>query len=102
MDEKTGQLVCRRMTERWTYLLVKDGLGLTTETLLLAIVSSLTLSENGILALLVLGHFVHGVLFAVSALAKSLSGFRNVDLFDGRQERERQSESGASIERDGD
>ena len=84
---------------------MKDGLGLTTETLLLAIVSTLTLSENGILALLVLGHFVHGVLFAVSALAKSLSGFRNVDLFDDgrrKRERQRQRESGASIERDGE
>ena len=42
-------------------LLVKDGLGLTSETLLLAIVSSLPLREVRRFASLVLGHLLmHG------------------------------------------
>ena len=43
---------------RATYLFVEDGLGLTTVTALLAVVTALSLCENGVLALLVLGHFV--------------------------------------------
>lgn len=61
-----------------THLLVENGLGLAAEALLLAVVSSLALSEHGVLALLVLGDLVLRVLLA--ALAVSLSGFRNVDL----------------------
>ena len=41
-----------------THLLVEDGLGLTTVTRLLTIVTTLALRCQRILALLVLGHFV--------------------------------------------
>ena len=41
-----------------THLLVEDGLRLTTVTGLLAIVTTLSLSRQRILALLVLGHLV--------------------------------------------
>lgn len=60
-------------------LLVEDGLGLTTETTLLTVVSSLTLGEKGSLTGLVLGHLVLGVLAALLALAVSLSGLGNVN-----------------------
>lgn len=39
-------------------LLVEDGLGLTTVTLLLPVVTALTLGEQGGLTSLVLGHLV--------------------------------------------
>jgi hypothetical protein len=41
-----------------TYLLVEDGLGLTTVSGLLAVVTALALCSERILALLVLGHLV--------------------------------------------
>merc|ERR1711915_695331 len=56
-------------------LLVEDGLGLTTETALLAIVTALALRGEGVLALLVLGDLVHGVLAALLALAEGLARF---------------------------
>ena len=43
-------------------LLSEDGLGLATETSLLSIISSLSLSEQGVLTLLVLGYLMRGVL----------------------------------------
>ena len=49
----------------WEYLLVEDRLWLTTKTLLLSVVSSGTLSNLAVLALLVLGDFVDGVLLAL-------------------------------------
>ena len=42
---------------RRAYLLPEDGLGLTTETLLLSVVTPPTLGELGLLGLLVLSHF---------------------------------------------
>ena len=47
-------------------LLVEDGLGLSTETHLLTVVSALSLGKVGSLARLVLGHLVHGMLLALS------------------------------------
>lgn len=61
-------------------LLVEDGLGLTTITGLLAVVSSLTLGKQGGLAGLVLGDLVLGVLAALTALAVGVAGLGNVDL----------------------
>lgn len=43
---------------RFSDLLVEDGLCLTTVTRLLAVVPALSLGEQGILALLVLGHLM--------------------------------------------
>lgn len=67
-------------------LLVEDGLGLTTITALLSVVTSLTLGEQGGLASLVLGDLVLGVLAALLALAVGVTGLGNVDLI---RERER-------------
>jgi len=60
-------------------LLVENWLGLTTETGLLTVVSSLTLSEQGSLTSLVLGNLVLGVLSALLTLTVSLSELRNVN-----------------------
>lgn len=60
-------------------LLVEDGLGLTTVTRLLAVVSSLSLREGRGLAGLVLCDLVDLVLVALTALAEGLSCLRNVD-----------------------
>lgn len=60
-------------------LLVENGLGLTTETRLLTVVSSLTLSEQRSLTSLVLGDLVLCVLTALLSLTESLSELRNVD-----------------------
>jgi hypothetical protein len=61
-------------------LLVEDGLGLTTVTALLAVVTALTLSVQRGLSSLVLGDLVLGVLVAFLALAVGPAGFGNVDL----------------------
>jgi hypothetical protein len=61
-------------------LLVEDGLGLTTVTALLAVVTALTLGEEGSLAGLVLGDLVLGVLAALLAFAVRVAGLGNVDL----------------------
>jgi hypothetical protein len=58
-------------------LLSEDGLGLTTETLLLHVVSALTESSRGIFTLLVLGDLVHGVLLGLHA--EAFESLRNVD-----------------------
>jgi hypothetical protein len=50
-------------------LLVEDGLGLTSVTGLLSVVTPLSLGEDRVLTLLVLGHLVRGVLLASLALA---------------------------------
>jgi len=55
-------------------LLVEDGLGLTTETLLLAVVTTLALSHHRLLALLVLRDLVQSVLAALLARAESTAG----------------------------
>lgn len=65
-------------------LFVENRLGLTTITGLLAVVSALSLGEEGGLAGLVLGHLVLGVLLALPALAVGVSGLRNVDLRKGK------------------
>ena len=62
-------------------LLVEHGLSLTTETLLLAVVTTLTLGIDGILTLLVLGDLVKGVLPAVSVGAEALHSLRDCDHF---------------------
>ena len=49
--------------------LVEHGLSLTTITALLAVISSFTLSEYRVLALLVLGNFMGRMFFAGLALA---------------------------------
>lgn len=65
-------------------LLVEDGLGLTTITGLLAVVTTLSLGEKRGLASLVLGDLVLGVLAALLALAVGVSGLGNVDLCSNR------------------
>lgn len=60
-------------------LLVENWLGLTTETGLFTVVSSLTLSEQGSLTSLVLGNLVLGVLTALLSLTVGLSKLRNVN-----------------------
>lgn len=64
-------------------LLVEDGLGLTTVTGLLAVVTAFTLRERGGLAGLVLSDLVQGVLVALAALAEGLPGLGNVHHFGG-------------------
>lgn len=61
-------------------LLVEDGLGLTTITALLSVVTALTLGEQRGLASFVLGDLVLGVLAALLALAVGVSGLGNIDL----------------------
>ena len=61
-----------------SYLLPEDGLWLTTETLLLSVVTPPTLGEFGLLRLLVLSHLELLVLFA--GTAKSVSGFWHIHL----------------------
>jgi len=62
-------------------LLLEDGLGLTTETGLFAIVSSLTLGEKRGLTSLVLSHLMEAMTLAFAAAAEGVSGFWNVDHF---------------------
>ena len=52
-------------------LLSEDGLGLSTETLLLHVISSLTLSSLGGLTSLVLGDFVSGMLLELPAISSN-------------------------------
>lgn len=59
--------------------LVENLLGLTTETGLLTVVTSLTLSVQGSLTGLVLGNLVLGVLAALLTLTVGLSGLWNVN-----------------------
>ena len=56
-------------------LLAEDGLGLSTETCLLTIVTSLTLSNKGSLTSFVLSHLHGGVLLA--AFAMGIASLRN-------------------------
>ena len=62
-------------------LLVENGLGLTTITGLLTVVTSLTLSEQRGLTSLVLSDLVGGVLSALGALTVGVTCLGNVDLF---------------------
>tara|TARA_B100000780_G_C20706294_1_gene280820 strand:- start:125 stop:493 length:369 start_codon:yes stop_codon:yes gene_type:complete len=48
-------------------LLPENGLGLTTETFLLHIISSLSLGDERVLALLILRYLVHSVLLGLPA-----------------------------------
>ena len=59
-------------------LLSEDGLGLSTETGLLGVVASLTLSSGGVLSLLVLGDLVRLMLAALNAVC--VFRFRSVHL----------------------
>jgi hypothetical protein len=61
-------------------LLVENGLGLTTITGLLTVITSLTLGEKRSLTGLVLGDLVGSVLFTLGALAVGVTGLGNVDL----------------------
>lgn len=61
-------------------LFVKDGLGLSTESHLLTIVSAFALGKVGRLAGLVLRHLVHGVLLALAG-AVGFALFRNIHHF---------------------
>ena len=62
-------------------LLVEDRLGLTTVTGLLAVVTALTLGEEGGLSGLVLGDLVLSVLAALLDLAVGVARLGNVDLW---------------------
>jgi hypothetical protein len=59
---------------------VENGLGLTTITGLLTVVTSLTLSEKRSLTSLVLGDLVRSVLSTLGTLAVGVTGLGNVDL----------------------
>ena len=59
---------------------MEDGLGLTTITTLLAVITTLSLGEQRSLSGLVLGDLVLGVLAALLALAVGVAGLGNVDL----------------------
>lgn len=59
--------------------LVENRLSLTTETRLLTVITSLTLSEQGSLTSLVLGNLVLSVLTAGLTLAVGLSSLWNVN-----------------------
>jgi hypothetical protein len=61
-------------------LLVEDGLGLSSESHLLRVVTSLSLRKIGRLAGLVLGHLVGGMLLALAGTI-SLAFFRNIHHF---------------------
>ena len=58
-------------------LLAEDGLGLSTETGLFAVVTSLTLGHDGGLASLVLGDLLRGVLLAPLAVRVASLGNRD-------------------------
>lgn len=101
-------------------LFAEDRLGLTTETLLLSVVTTLTLSvQRGLyftqkslvsgpsisrrreslvishLSSLVLGDLVLGVLVAVLGLAVRPAGFRNVDLVGAKKKKKKTSAFGS-------
>lgn len=59
---------------------MENGLGLTTITGLLTVVTSLTLGIERSLTSLVLGDLVGSVLSALLALAEGVSGLGNVNL----------------------
>jgi len=59
---------------------VENGLGLTTITGLLTVVTSLTLSEERSLTGLVLSDLVRSVLSALGTLTVGVTGLGNVDL----------------------
>merc|ERR1719309_1703360 len=62
-------------------LLSEDGLGLTSVSLLLAIVTTLALGGQRVFALLVLRHFVERVLSALGGGTESATSFGNVHHF---------------------
>lgn len=70
-----------------SYLLVEDGLSLTTITGLFAIVTTLTLSSYAIFTLLVLGNLVKCMLLAFLALAVGFLRLWNVHLQIQQQKR---------------
>jgi hypothetical protein len=59
---------------------VENGLGLTTITGLLTVITSLTLSEQRSLTGLVLSDLVRSVLSTLGTLAVGVTGLGNVDL----------------------
>ena len=61
-------------------LLVENGLGLTTITALLTVVTTLTLSEDGSFTGLVLGDLVGSVTATLLTSTKGLTSLRDVDL----------------------
>jgi len=68
-------------------LLVEHGLGLSSKTLLFAVITPLTLGVQGSLSSLVLGHLV-GVVLAAPC-AKGIAGLGNVHLKEGEEGRRR-------------
>merc|ERR1711942_517975 len=62
-------------------LLSEDGLGLTSVSFLLAVVTTLALSLQRVLALLVLRHFVDRMLSALGRGTESATSFGNVHHF---------------------
>lgn len=62
-------------------LLVEDGFGLTSETLLFTIVTPLTLSIQTCLAGLVLSNLVFLMVLAISMITVRLDLFREIDLY---------------------
>ena len=59
-------------------LLVENGLGLTTISRLLPVITTLSLGRQAVLTLLVLSDLVKGVLLALLVFAVGLLGLRNV------------------------
>jgi hypothetical protein len=70
----------KHITKRPAYLLVENGLSLSTISRLLPVITSLSLSKQTILALLVLRNLVQGVFATVLPLAEGLLGLRNIHL----------------------
>ena len=66
--------IAPQQTGSYLGLLVEDGLGLTTKTRLLAVITTLALCVEGILALLVLRHLPFPVDLAVVAIGLHLLG----------------------------
>ena len=66
--------IAPQQTGSYLGLLVEDGLGLTTKTRLLAVITTLALCVEGILALLVLRHLPFPVGLAVVAIGLHLLG----------------------------
>ena len=66
-------------------LLLEDGLGLTSKTLLLSVVTTLSLGKDGSLSSLVLGNLVQGVLSALLGSTEGLAGLGNVNLITKKQ-----------------
>ena len=79
-NERRVRLACRRAASTCTYLLVEHGLGLTSESSLLRVVSALSLGEVGGFSRLVLGDLVDRMSSTFLTLAEGPAFFRDVNL----------------------